>query len=236
MTDKRITLITGASRGIGHALARELAVTHNHHVILCARSKNALESLDDEIRSAGGSATLVPMDLTDPDAADQLGAVVLSRWGRLDGLVGNAGILGPISPVHTVTPKSWQSTLEINLNANWRLIRAFDPLLRLSSSGRAVFLTSSVAKKQRAFWGPYQTSKAALEALVNSWVEETGPTNLKINLFNPGATATMMRADAMPGEDPNTLPTALDVAKKLAEFALEAHDLHGARVNYRDLV
>lgn len=229
MTDKRLTLVTGASRGIGRALALQLALDHNHHVLALARSKQALESLDDEVKSGGGSATLIPMDLSDAGSIIQLGAVILERWGRLDGLVGNAGILGPISPLQTISPKNWDDVLNINLTANWRLIRSLDPLLRQSPSGRAVFVTSGVVPRPRAFWGPYQASKAGLEAMVTAWVEETRPTGLRINLFDPGATRTSMRADAMPGEDPMTLPPPEDVAAKLAPLVTENCDDHGKR-------
>ena len=135
MTDKRLTLVTGASRGIGRAVALELATKHNHHVLALARSKTALEALDDEIKSAGGTSTLIPMDLSDPASIEQLGAAILQRWEKLDGLVANAGVLGPLSPVQTVSPKAWESTIEINLSANWRLIRSLDPLIRQSPSG-----------------------------------------------------------------------------------------------------
>ncbi len=235
MTDKRLTLVTGASRGIGRALALELALKHGHHVLALARSKKSLEDLDDEIKSADGSATLIPMDLGDANSILQLSAIVLERWGRLDGLVGNAGILGPISPIQTVSPKSWDDVLNINLTANWRLIRSFDPLLRQSPLGRAVFVTSGVVPRPRAFWGPYQASKAALESMVTAWVEETRPTNMKINLFDPGATRTTMRADAMPGEDPMTLPTPEEVAAKLAPLVTESCTDHGTRFDVKDM-
>lgn len=235
MTDKRLTLVTGASRGIGRAVALELATKHNHHVLALARSKSALETLDDEIKSAGGTATLIPMDLGDAQSIEQLGAIILQRWGHLDGLVANAAVLGPISPVHTVTPKSWEQTIEINLNANWRLIRSLDPLLRQSPSGRAVFMTSGVVPRPRAFWGPYQASKAGLEALVIAWAEETRPTNMRVNLFDPGATRTAMRADAMPGEDPMTLPAAESVATKLAPLVTESCTEHATRFSVQDL-
>ncbi len=235
MTDKRITLVTGASRGIGRALALELATKHDQHILALARSKKALEDLDDEIKSKGGSATLIPMDLTDASSIEQLSAVVLERFGRLDGLAANAGVLGPISPVHTVTPKSWEQTIEINLNANWRLIRSFDPLLRQSPSGRAVFVSSGVVPRPRAFWGPYQASKAGLEGLVAVWVEETRPTKMRINLFDPGATRTTMRADAMPGEDPMTLPAPEEIAGKFATLLLPECEDHGTRFVAKDM-
>ena len=153
MTDKRLTLVTGASRGIGRALCVELATKHNHHVIAVARSQKALEALDDEIKAAGGQVTLVPLDLTDANAIERLSVAVLERWKKLDGLVGNAGVLGPLGPLQTITPSGFNSTIDVNLTANWRLIRSFDPLLRASPAGRAVFITSGVVPRPRAFWG-----------------------------------------------------------------------------------
>lgn len=235
MTDKRLTLVTGASAGIGRALALELATTHDHHVLALARSKSALEKLDDEIKSKDGKATLIPLDLTDAPSVERLGAVVLERWGRLDGLVGNAGMLGPLSPLQTITPREFDKTIDTNLTANWRLIRSFDPLLRTSDSGRAVFVTSGVVPRPRAFWGPYQASKAGLEAMVHAWIEETAITKMKINLFDPGATRTAMRADAMPGEDPMTLPPPEEVAAKLAKLVLPECDSHGKRFEAKDM-
>lgn len=232
MTDKRITLVTGASRGIGRAAALCLATEHQHHVIALARSKEALEALDDDIKAGGGSATLVPLDLTDRSAIERLSAAVLERWGRLDGLVGNAGVLGPIGPLQTVTPNSFESTIDVNLTSNWRLIRSFDPLVRMSPSGRAVFVTSGVVPRPRAFWGPYQASKAGLESMVTAWVEELAPTDIKVNLFDPGATATSMRAEAMPGEDQSTLRSATMVGAELARLVLESTDKHGERLSF----
>ncbi|MAP95009.1 MAG: oxidoreductase [Ponticaulis sp.] len=235
MTEKRITLVTGASRGIGRAISVELATRHNHHVIALARSKGALEALDDEIKAAGGQATLVPMDLTDPDSIERLSAVIYERWKKLDGLVGNAGVLGPLGPLQTLKPSDFTSTVDINLTANWRLIRSFDPLLRLSDSGRAVFMTSGVVPRPRAFWGAYQASKAGLEGMVAAWAAETGITKMKVNLFDPGATRTDMRADAMPGEDPLSLPTPEAVAQKLAPLLNADCTMHGERIAFREL-
>ncbi|MGB3625561.1 MAG: SDR family NAD(P)-dependent oxidoreductase, partial [Henriciella sp.] len=159
--DKRITLITGASRGIGKAASLALA-KDGHHIVAIARSKLALEKLDDEIGAAGGSATLIPMDLKDKTAFETVGQALASRFGRLDGLLGNAGILGTLGPLQTVGPRSFEETIEVNLTANWRLIRAMAPLLQRSDSPRAVFITSGVVPRPRAFWGPYQASKAGL--------------------------------------------------------------------------
>lgn len=201
----RLALVTGASRGIGYALARALG-KEGAHVIALARTVGGLEELDDEIRAAGGSTTLVVADLKDFDGIDRLGAGIYERWGKLDIVVGNAGVLGPISPLGHVDPKDWDEVMAVNVTANWRLIRSLDPLLKRSDAGRAVFVTSGVAVARRAFWGPYSVSKAALEALVATYAREIEITSVKANLFSPGAIRTAMRARAMPGEDPETLP------------------------------
>ncbi|TBW39802.1 SDR family NAD(P)-dependent oxidoreductase [Siculibacillus lacustris] len=210
MTDKplsdRIVVVTGASRGIGYTLARAIAAA-GAHVVAVARTVGGLEELDDEIRAAGGVATLVPLDLTDGPGVDRLGGVLYERFGRVDGLIGNAGILGPTSPLGHIAPKDWDKVMAVNVTANWRLIRSLDPLLRAAPAGRAVFVTSSAARRIRAYWGPYAVSKAALEALVVTWARETETTPLKVNLINPGRLRTKMRAAAMPGEDPETLDT-----------------------------
>lgn len=233
MTDKRLTLVTGASRGIGRALCVELATKHNHHVIAVARSQKALEALDDEIKAAGGQVTLVPLDLTDANAIERLSVAVLERWKKLDGLVGNAGVLGPLGPLQTITPSGFNSTIEVNLTANWRLIRSFDPLLRASPAGRAVFITSGVVPRPRAFWGAYQASKAGLEGMVAAWADETRVSDIRVNLFDPGAVRTDMRADAMPGEDPLSLPPPEEVATRLAELLGDDVTTHGERVEFR---
>ncbi len=202
--DGRIAVVTGASRGIGYVLAREIARA-GAHVVALARTVGGLEELDDEIRGFGGTATLVPLDLTDFDALDRLGATLYERHGKLDIMVGNAGILGPISPLGHIAPKDWDKVMAINVTANWRLIRSLDPLLRRSDAGRAVFLTSGAAHRIRAYWGPYAVSKAALEAMVVTWARESEITSIKANLLNPGPLRTAMRAQAMPGEDAETL-------------------------------
>jgi NAD(P)-dependent dehydrogenase (short-subunit alcohol dehydrogenase family) len=235
MTDRRITLVTGASKGIGRATAKALSA-RGHHVIAVARSKGALEALDDEIRSAGGQVTLVPLDLKDGKAIDQLGGALFERFGRLDGLVGNAGVLGTIGTLHQVTPTSFENTIAVNLTANWRLIRSMDPLMRLSAAPRAVFVTSGVVPRPRAFWGPYQASKAGLEALVHAWADENEAVGFRVNLFDPGPTRTEMRAKAMPGEDPDTLPSAEAVGEVLAGLVEESETRTMARIVYRDEV
>ena len=205
--DGRIAVVTGASRGIGYVLAREIARA-GAHVVAVARTVGGLEELDDEIRAFGGTTTLVPLDLTDFEAIDRLGAALYERHGRLDILIGNAGILGPISPLGHVAPKDWDKVMAINVTANWRLIRSLDPLLRCSDAGRAVFLTSGAAHRVRAYWGPYAISKAALETMVETWARESEITTIKANCLNPGPLRTAMRAQAMPGEDVETLDRA----------------------------
>jgi NAD(P)-dependent dehydrogenase (short-subunit alcohol dehydrogenase family) len=217
----RVALVTGASRGVGRAVAVALAGA-GAHVIALARTQGALEELDDEIRalrpSAPAPTTLVPCDLRDQPAIDRLGEAIFRRWGRLDALVGAAGLLGPLSPLHHVDPKAWDDVLEVNVTANWRLIRALDPLLRASPAGRAVFITSGAASRSalRAYWGPYAASKAALDALVRTYAAETANTSaIRVMLVNPGPLRTRMRAEAMPGEDPLTLRTPEELAPKI---------------------
>ena len=202
--DKTI-LITGASRGIGRATALAFA-QQGANLILLARTRGALEELDDEIKSAGGQAALVQMNLTDTAKLDLLGPSLIERFGHIDGLVANAGILGPLSPLTHISDKDWDLVLATNLSANWRLIRTLDPLLRRAEAGRAVFLTSGAAKSCRAYWGPYAVSKAALEAVVKVYAKELATTAARANLLDPGIVRTAMRAKAMPGEDPATLP------------------------------
>ena len=230
--DKRITLITGASRGIGKAAALELA-RRGHHIVATARSKLALEKLDDEIKGAGGSATLIPMDLKEKTAFETVGQALATKFGRIDGLLGNAGVLGTIGPLQAVGPRSFEETIEVNLTANWRLIRAMHPLLHRSESPRAVFVSSGVVPRPRAFWGPYQASKAGLEGLVMAWADENEKMALRVNLFDPGATRTGMRAEAMPSEDPMTLPTPEEVVQKLAPLLEESETRTAQRISFK---
>ncbi len=215
----RIALVTGASRGIGRATALALAKA-GAHVIAVARTVGGLEELDDEIKGAGGHATLVPLDLKDADGIARLGGALFDRYKKLDVLIGNAGILGPLSPLSHVEPKAWDDVMAVNITANWQLIRCMEPLLVQSDAGRAVFLSSSAAWKGRAYWGPYAVSKAALNAMVQTWAAENMTTNLRVNLFTPGPVRTKMRAQAMPGEDPMTLNTADQVSEKIVEMCL----------------
>jgi NAD(P)-dependent dehydrogenase (short-subunit alcohol dehydrogenase family) len=213
----RLALVTGASRGIGRALALEFARA-GAHVIALARTQGALEELDDAIRGVGSEATLVPCDLKDYEALDRLGAALYERWGKLDIFVGNAGLLGPLSPLGHVDPPKWDDVMAVNVTANWRLLRSFDLLLRKSEAGRVLFLTSGVAHRAefRPYWGPYAISKAALEALARTYAAETATTSkIKVMLVNPGPLRTRMRAAAMPGEDPLTLKTPEDLAPRL---------------------
>ena len=227
----RIALITGASRGIGRAVALAYA-REGAHVIATARSAGALEELDDEINNIGGAVTLLRLNLTNGEKIDALGPTILERFGKLDILVGNAGVLGPLSPLGHVSEKDWSEVLNVNLSANWRLLRTLDPLLRNSDAGRAIFVTSGAARNCRAYWGPYSVSKAALEALVKTYAAEVNDTNVRANLVNPEAVATAMRAKAMPGEDPETLPKPEDLAETFVRLALPGCTENGAIVQY----
>jgi len=226
----RIAVVTGASRGIGAAVARLLA-GEGAHIVAIARTVGGLEELDDAIRASGGTTTLVPQDLTDFEAIDRLGAALYQRYGRLDVLVGNAGVLGGLTPVGHIEPRAWEEALAINLTANYRLIRSLDPLLRQSDAGRAVFVTSGATRRPRPYWATYGTTKIALEYLVLTWAAEVAKTNIRVNLVNPGATRTAMRAAAMPGEDPQTLPTADEIAPAFLELAAPDCARHGEIVN-----
>jgi NAD(P)-dependent dehydrogenase (short-subunit alcohol dehydrogenase family) len=213
----RTALITGASRGIGRAAALALAGA-GAHVILVARTTGGLEETDDAIQKIGGTATLVPMNLRDFDAIDRLGASIYERWGKLDAMLGNAGVLGTLTPLAQITPKGFAEVMEVNVTANWRLIRSMDPLLRQSDAGRVLFVSSGAAKRHTPYWGAYAVSKAALEMLALTYAAECRETNLKVNLLNPGPMRTAMRAKAMPGEDPATLPTPDEIAPQIVEM------------------
>jgi NAD(P)-dependent dehydrogenase (short-subunit alcohol dehydrogenase family) len=228
----RIALVTGASRGIGRAGALALGRA-GAHVVAVARTVGALEELDDEIRNAGSAATLVPLDLKDLDGIDRLGAALFERWGKLDALLGNAGVLGAMTPLTHLQPKIWDELLAVNVTANWRLIRSMDPLLRRSEAGRALFISSGAARKHTPFWGGYAVTKAALESLALTYAAECAGTNVKVNLFNPGGTRTAMRAKAFPGEDPTMLPTPDDVAPKIVELLLPSCERNGELVSFR---
>jgi NAD(P)-dependent dehydrogenase (short-subunit alcohol dehydrogenase family) len=227
----RIALITGASRGIGYATAVALAKAGTH-VVAVARTVGGLEELDDAIRAEGGSATLVPLDLRDTDGIVRLAAALNERYQRLDVLVGNGGVLGPMSPLGHVEPKAWDEVIAVNVTANFHLIRTMDPLLRASEAGRAVFITSSAATSNRAYRGPYSISKAALNAMARTYAAETVTTNVRVNLLNPGPTRTRMRAAVMPGEDPMTLKTVEPVAEQIVAMCLPDFQETGKLYDY----
>lgn len=222
----RISVVTGASRGLGAAIAKRFA-GEGSHVVLVARTVGGLEEVDDAIRAAGGAATLVPLDLTEFDRIDEMGASLAQRFGRVDVLVGNAGILGTLSPMGHIDTDVWDRVIAVNLTANWRLIRSFDPLLRASDSGRAIFVTSGAAGGAHPYWGAYAVSKAALEAMVKTWAGEVTKTPVKVNLVDPGALRTSMRAEAYPGEDPETVRQAGEITDTFVELAEAASTRHG---------
>jgi len=233
-TDKRICLVTGASRGIGRAAALGLAKA-GVHVVAIGRSKLALEKLGEDISVDGGEATLVPLDMSDSEGIVRLSQGISEKFERLDALLANAAVLGTMGPLQTVGPRSFAETIDVNLTANWRLMSAFQSLLVEGHDPRAVFVTSSVARKPRAFWGPYQASKAGLEALALGWADEVEAMGVKVNLFDPGGTRTGMRAEAMPGEDPMTLPSAESVAAKLIPMLMPTETRTKTLVKARDL-
>jgi NAD(P)-dependent dehydrogenase (short-subunit alcohol dehydrogenase family) len=218
----KIALVTGASRGIGAAIAKRYA-REGAHVILAARTVGGLEEVDDIIRSEGGNSTIVPIDIKEVDKIDQLCGVIAQRFAKLDIFVGNAGILGALSPVPHIDPKNWNDIMAVNVTANYRFIRGLDPLLRNTTAGRLIFVTSSVAHSPLPFWGAYAASKSALETIVKTYAKEVENSPLKVNLFDPGIIATSMRKQAMPGEDQSQLRTAdsiTDTCVILAEESL----------------
>lgn len=223
----RVALVTGASRGIGYSAALKLAEA-GAHVIATARTQGGLEDLDDAIEKAGGSATLVPMDLQAPDSIEKLAEAVAERWGKLDCLVVNAGVLGVITPAAQIPSKVWNEVLGVNLIAPARFIRAFEGLLRKSDAGRAVFTTSGVgSRKAKGYWAAYGASKAGLDNLVQSWALELVDSSVRVNLLNPGAVRTRMRAKAAPGEDPMSLPHPDDIAPVFVELCSPEETRHG---------
>jgi NAD(P)-dependent dehydrogenase (short-subunit alcohol dehydrogenase family) len=230
--ENRIALVTGASRGIGRAAAKALAGA-GAHVILVARTVGGLEEVDDEIRKEGGGATLVPLDVRDFPALDRLGATIFERWGRLDAFLGNAGSLSVITPLAHLEPKAFQELIDVNVTANWRLIRSLDPLLRRSDAGRALFVTSGAAQKHTPFWGGYAMAKAALESLALTYAAECASTDVKVNLLSPGPLRTAMRAKAMPGEDPETLARPDAVAPLIVELLSSSCGRNGEIVAFR---
>ena len=227
----RIALITGASRGIGAAVAKRFAA-EGAHVILTARTVGGLEETDDAIQKATGqNATLVPLDLRQFDKIDQLGYSIFERFGKLDILVGNAGALEALGPVAQYDPKLWQRVMDVNVTANYRLIRSFDRLLRASDAGRAIFVTSGAASAPYPYWSPYGASKAALDMMVKTYAMEIAKSNLRVNLIDPGVVATKLRMQAFPGEDQNTLAQPDDVTERFVELAEPACTRHGEVVS-----
>ncbi len=232
--DGKIALITGGSRGIGAAVAVRFA-GEGAHVVLVGRTVGALEEVDDRVRAAGGEATLVPLDLRDFIKIDELAGALYERYGRLDILVGNAAEFGTFSPLGHIDPALWGEIIDLNLTANWRLIRAMDPLLRVAEHGRAIFVTSNIARAPRAYWGPYAASKAALDALVKTYAAEIATTRVRANLLSPGVVRTQLRARVFPGENPETLPPPESVAEAFVRLALPEWDKNGEIIAASDL-
>ncbi len=222
----RVALVTGASRGIGAAVAKAYAKA-GAHVILTSRTMGALEEVDDAIQAAGGKATIMPLNMLDLDKVDVMGPAIAEKFGRLDIAVGNAGMLGSLTPLGHVDAKEWQRVMDLNVNANFRLIRTLDPLLRASDAGRMIMVSSSLAHTPRAYWGAYAVSKAALETLAKVYAAETVTTNVRVNLIDPGATRTAMRAKAYPGEDPAKPKDPEDTVPLFLQLAAAACSSHG---------
>jgi len=226
----RIALITGASRGLGAAAALAFA-REGAHCVLVARTVGGLEEIDDKIKAlgipGGGSATLVPLDITDGPGIDRLGGALYERFGKLDVLLGNAGLLGTLSPIGHFEPAVFEKVMAVNATANWRLMRSMEPLLRQSDSGRAIFVTSGVTRRIIPYWGAYAASKAALEMLAGIWAAELAHTSVRVNLYNPGPTRTFMRKEAFPGEDPDSLRPPEAHGEGLIQLALPSCTMNG---------
>jgi|TARA_B100000029_G_scaffold516805_1_gene634674 NAD(P)-dependent dehydrogenase (short-subunit alcohol dehydrogenase family) len=230
--ENRIALITGASRGIGAAVAKHFAA-EGAHVILIARTIGGLERIDDEIKSLGGSATLLPCDLNDLDRIDNIGPSLLERFGRLDILIGNAAILGTMTPLTHYKTKSWEEVFDVNVHANWRLMRVAEPLLKLSDAGRAIFVTTSATKNPKAYWGAYAITKSALETMTKVWASELNNTSVRVNLLSPGPTLTKMRQTAFPGENPSTLKTPDTLGHIFLQLASPNCEAHGELIEFQ---
>lgn len=216
----KIALITGATRGIGAAVAQRFA-REGAHIIAVGRKKSDLEMLDDVIIAEGGTATLVQMDLLETNKIEFMAANIAQRFGRLDILVGNAGVLGDLSPIQDIESSDWEKVMAVNLIANFHLIRCFDALLKAAPAPRAMFVSSGVTKGAHAYWGAYAVSKSALEKLVETYAAENMKTALRVNLIDQGAVRTRMRAKAFPGEDPQTLPAPEDITDVFVRLASE---------------
>lgn len=220
----KIALVTGASRGIGRAAALALAKA-GAHVLALARTVGGLEELDDEISAAGGKASLIPADLTEFKTVDQLGPALFKRFSKLDVLVLNAGALGELAPVPDIAAKAWRRAFDVNVEANWRLLKTLDPLLKASGTARVLVMTSRIGGEiARPFWGAYAASKAALEMLAKTYAEETKQFGVRVAIIDPGAMRTRMRAEAMPGEDPATLPDPSEIAPVILKAASAGYD------------
>jgi NAD(P)-dependent dehydrogenase (short-subunit alcohol dehydrogenase family) len=223
----RIAVVTGASRGLGAAAAVAFA-REGAHCVLVARTVGGLEEVDDRIKALGNDgATLVPLDVTDGPGIDRLGAALYERFGRVDVLLGNAGVLGVLSPVGHIDPDVFERAMAVNVTANWRLIRSLDPLLKRSDAGRAIFVTSGAGRRIIPYWSAYSTSKAALDMLVGTYAAECASTRVRVNLYNPGPTRTAMRKQAFPGENPETLPEPDAHGEGLIQLALPSCTLNG---------
>jgi NAD(P)-dependent dehydrogenase (short-subunit alcohol dehydrogenase family) len=227
----RVAFVTGASRGIGAAAAVALA-RRGVHVVITGRSPGGLEETDDAIRGAGGTATLLPLELGDGAALDLVGPSLLERFGRLDVLVHAAASLGKLTPAPHILPKDFETVVAGNFASTWRLIRTCGPLLLAAEAGRAVFLTDSLADAPRAYWGLYGATKAATQHLALSWAAETRRTPCRVNLFDPGVVGTRLRAEAMPGENRNTLVQPGDVADEIADLCMPGETRHGDVVRF----
>ncbi len=230
--DGKAALVTGASRGIGRAIAKALAL-QGAQVVALARTKGGLEELDDELKALGVQMSLLRLDLREGGQIDALGPTLYERFQRLDIFVGNAGLLGPLSPLGHISEADWSQTLNINVTANWRLLRTLDPILRLSPAGRVLFMTSSAAQNCRAYWGPYSVSKAALEALAKTYAHEVQSTSVRVNLLNPGRLRTRMRAKAYPGEDETTVPPPEAVVPLALSLLTEETTANGERFDFK---
>lgn len=222
----KTALITGASRGIGAAAAKLLA-REGAHVILIARTVGGLEAVDDDIKASGGKATLMPLDLFKLNDLDALGPTLHQHFPKLDIFIGNAAMLGTLAPLGHLKPDEWQKVMDLNVTANFRLIRTLDPLLKAAPNGRAVFVTSGVTQNLKAYWGGYAVSKSALEALAKVYASECANTNVKVNILDPGRVRTAMRAQAYPGEDPQTRPHPDDIAPYFLKLVGEDCDMNG---------
>ncbi len=229
----RTAVVTGASRGIGRAVALGFA-REGAHVIAVARTKGALEELDDDIKAGGGACSLITLNLKHSDKVDALGPTLYQRWPHIDIFVANAGVLGTLTPVPHIQDRDWEEVMAVNVTANIRLVRTLDPLLRRSDAGRAIFVSSGVARAPRAYWGEYAASKAALETLALTYADETAQSAMCVNIVNPGRTRTGMRAAAYPGEDPNTLKTPDAVVPLFVDLASPDCDVTGRCFDFED--